>query len=338
MATTLLSNALNPNDQGQLSLQDIKRVTYADLRQWLLDYYSTMKKKSLQTLAGGTETIWGLSALHEFFGHTPEKPSRTLAISITDDTAAKLIRQRRAEGVSDGTIRGSLALLVQMFSRAKSTNKLSNVPEITLPKPPQSKSDFIREPQLDTLLKALPEHLRPFLTFLFYQGTRSGEAAATSWGQIDLNRGTYRPRAAMRKTGEKGVRPLHDKVLSALRTLGRHEPDELVFDTTNLRKSFMKASVALGFSKYAWVCGQCAKVDGSNPKVRATCDDPECSAPRCIGGMSGSRFMASAAVVSYTTVNVALRTRPSWLSRGTRPYRYSVITTSPTYVRCRRRW
>jgi len=256
-----------------------RRVTYADLRQGLLDYYSTMKKKSLQTLADGTETIWGLAALDKFFEHTSETPSHTPAVSISDDTAARFIRERRTEGVSDGTIRGSLALLVQMFSRAKSTNKLSNVPKITLPKAPESKNDFIREPELAVLLKALPERLHPILTFLFYQGTRSSEAAGIKWSQIDLNRGLYSPKAAMTKTGEKNVRPLHDKVLSAMRTLGAHEPDELVFDTTNLRKSFMKASVKLGFSKYAWVCGQCGAVDGSNPKRQAVCDNPECSAP-----------------------------------------------------------
>src|SRR5712692_8178228 len=104
VATALLRQAITRTvDQGQRPMTEERRVTYADLRQGLLDYYSTMKKKSLQTLADGTETIWGLAALDKFFEHTSETPSRTPAVSISDDTAARFIRERRTEGVSDGT-------------------------------------------------------------------------------------------------------------------------------------------------------------------------------------------------------------------------------------------
>ncbi len=278
VAETLLRERLHGRDNGKLPVQEQKKLAYSDLRRMLLDHYSTKKLKSLQVLADGTETIWGLSALDKFFSYESEtNPGNVRALSIDNAQVGKFIRERRAGGVSDATIRGSLALLVQMFSIAKEQNKLSEVPHFTLPEPPKPRKDFVREPQLKLLLNALPEHLRPVLTFLFYQGTRLGEASEIRWNQIDLSRALYAPDAAMNKTGDDRLRPVHDEVLAALRKLPADDPEARVFDTTNLVKTFRRACLKLGLARHAWVCGQCGKADGTSKKVRATC--PECSAP-----------------------------------------------------------
>ncbi len=278
VAETLLRERLHGRDNGKLPVQQQKKLTYADLRQMLLDHYSTKKLKSLQVLADGTETIWGLSTLDKFFGYESEtNPGHVRALSVDNTRVGQFIRERRAEGVSDGTIRGSLALLVQMFSIAKEHKKISEVSHFTLPEPPEPRKDFIRESQLQLLLKALPERLHPVLTFLFYQGTRVGEASEIRWNQIDLSRALYAPDASMNKTGDDRLRPLHDKVMTAFAGQRAGDPEERVFDTTNLVKLFRKACLKLGLARHAWVCGQCGKADGTNKKVRAIC--PECSVP-----------------------------------------------------------
>ena len=71
-------------------------------RGWsLFDSYHTKKNKSLQTMADGSETIWGLKPLDDFMGYapttddTPEKPGPP-ALSIDTDRMRRFVRERRA--------------------------------------------------------------------------------------------------------------------------------------------------------------------------------------------------------------------------------------------------
>jgi hypothetical protein len=81
-------------------MTDQKKLTYADIRQSLLDSYDTQNKKSLQEV-DGEQTIWGLKALDNFFGYPDSKVS---VLSINDARMARFIKRRRAKGLSDGTI------------------------------------------------------------------------------------------------------------------------------------------------------------------------------------------------------------------------------------------
>ena len=278
VAEALLHERLHDRNSGKLPVQDQKKLTYADLRQMLLDHYSTKKLKSLQVLADGTETIWGLAALDKFFGwESATNPGNTRALSIDNTRVGQFIRERRAEGMSDATIRVNLRLLARMFNLAKEQKKIIEVPHFTRPSATEPRKDFIRESELELLLKALPERLHPFLTFLFYQGTRSGEASEIRWSQIDLKRAVYAPDAAMNKTRDDRLRPLHDKVTVALAKLRVGSPDDRVLDTTDFRRRFRNACLELGLGRCAWVCSQCGNTDGTNRRVRATC--PDCSVP-----------------------------------------------------------
>lgn len=177
--------------------------------------------------------------------------------------------------MSDATIRGSLALLRQAFSIAVAKKKISQAPKIDLPPMPEAKEDFITEIELKKLLDVLPKHLRPYVTFLFYQGTRSKETSKIIWGQIDLERATYSPKAANTKTKDSNLRALHDEVVTALKSLKREDPAAQVFDTTNFLKAFKKACLKLNLfdARYTWQCGQCGATNdtASHKSVAPTC-------------------------------------------------------------------
>jgi len=280
VAEAKLRDRLTRKDFGQIPATVVKQTTYADLRKLLLAEYYAKNRKSLQTMADGTETIWPLTAIDEFFGYKSEaEPGRTLASRITDDAVQEFIRKRRAEGRSDATILGSLSLLRKMLRLGMKKRKLLELPILTLPPKAASREDFIREPQLQTLLKKLPAHLRPFITWLFYQGTRLGEAEAVVWSQIDLDRCTYNPDRRRTKTKENKLRILHDKVVDALRSVKKANPDDLVFDTTNLRKEFLKATNELGWGKRGWYCNRCRSTSDAEKDVEEPprCSDPDCS-------------------------------------------------------------
>lgn len=278
-AEAMLRDRLTRKDYGQVPATVVKQTTYADLRKLLIDEYYTKDRKSLQTLADGTETIWPLTAIDNFFGYESEsKPGRTFAHNINDDAVQEFIRQRREEGRSDSTILGSLSLLRKMLRLGVKKKLLLEMPVLTLPPKASAREDFIREPQLKLLLKELPAHLHPFVTFLFYQGTRLTEAERITWQQIDLQRCTYSPDKRKTKTGENKLRILHDKTVQALRSIKRGGPSDLVFDTTNLRKYFLRATNQLGLGKRGWVCNRCHSTSDADQHA----EPPRCSGEDCM--------------------------------------------------------
>jgi hypothetical protein len=112
--------------------------------------------ESLQAMADGSETIWGLKPLDDFTGYapatddTPEKPGPP-ALSIDTDRMRRFVRERRAEGVSDGTIFSSLRLLRRMFhlatekANASGRSALDAVPDFELPtKPSPGSISYVR--------------------------------------------------------------------------------------------------------------------------------------------------------------------------------------------------
>ena len=287
IAENMLRDRLSRADHGQTPVSEQRKVTYADLRQRLFDSYHTKKNKSLQTMADGSETIWGLKPLDDFLGYaavtesTTEKPG-PVALSIDTDLMRRFVRERRAEGVSDGTILSSLRLLRRMFhlatekSNASGKSLLDHVPDFELPQKPDARLDFLREPEMLNLLTELPERLHPFVKFLFYQGVRSGEAESITWAQIDLNRAIFFPDAERNKTGNSRVKALADHTVQALRKLAPSKPEDLVFDTTNYKKEFRKACLKLGYARLGWQCGQCGATSKAPEKEKQVCKDCRC--------------------------------------------------------------
>src|SRR5258706_330175 len=70
-ALAVLRNLLVDRDKGAQFLGDQKKIRYEDLKAALLTNYVERGNKSLITMADGSETIWGLKALDEFFKEYP---------------------------------------------------------------------------------------------------------------------------------------------------------------------------------------------------------------------------------------------------------------------------
>jgi integrase len=287
VAESMSRERLGRADKGQTPVQEQRRVTYAQLRQKLFDSYHTKKNRSLQTMADGSETIWGLKPLDDFMGYAPatlgapEKPGAA-AINIDTTMMRRFVRERRAEGVSDGTILSSLRLLRRMFhlatekANASGKSLLDAVPDFELPTKPGARLDFLREPEMLALLNELPAHLHAFVKFLFYQGVRSGEAEQITWGQIDVGRAIFFLDAERNKTGNSRVKALADHTVQALKKLTPGASDDLVFDTTNYKKRFRRACLKLKFAYIGWQCGQCGMTVKASEKEKQVCKDCHC--------------------------------------------------------------
>jgi len=244
-AQGVLRKLMDGVDRGEVPISDLKKIKYGHLRRALLDNYRERGNKSLQTLSDGSETIWGLEALDAFFEYKAEPEQLGTPLTrITVDTVRDFTRKRQEDGVGNATINRSLALLRRMLRLAYEDGKIHRMPKIRMLKEPPARKGFLQREQFEKLLAALPEHLRPLVTFLYYCGARLGEALQITWLQVDLKAALIRFEPEQTKTDEARYVPLPDVLLALL---AKMEPKEgTVFASENLRKEWMKACAGVG--------------------------------------------------------------------------------------------
>lgn len=248
-----LRRLMERSEAGAPNPNKVKQTTYADLRAGLLASYAAKGNKSLLVRADGTETVMGLSQLDSFFGFSETNPGPSV-VNITSDTARKFVEQRRDDGAGNAVINRSLAALRRMLRLAKREKKIPDVPFIELQKEPAARKGFVELQKFKSLIRALPTHLQPYVTFLYFCGGRSGEAEQITWEQVDLQRGVIRLEEEQTKNEEGRTVPLPK---SLIRMLAAKKPKEgRVFDTTNLRKEWMTACAACGLGRKIEVPGK----------------------------------------------------------------------------------
>src|SRR6266404_1434637 len=75
-AKKTLRRLMGDTERGITPENELRKVRYSDLRAALLQNYVERGNKSLQTMADGSETVWGLKPLDDFFDAcliSPEK-------------------------------------------------------------------------------------------------------------------------------------------------------------------------------------------------------------------------------------------------------------------------
>jgi integrase len=241
-ALTKLRKLISDSERGITPESDLKKIKYAYLRAGLLANYNEQGKRSLQTLADGSETIWGLKPLDDFF--------KGMSVAqITPESAREFMRKRKAKNLSNDTINGSLRLLRRMLMIAHEDGKIHSVPKIRmLPNSPARKG-FLPPESFDKLIAELPANLKPLVTFLYHSGVRLGEAKQIGWSQVQWSDRNEDALIVLEdeqtKNGEPRIIPVTDfELLRMLRE--SKKKNGLVFDTTNLRKAWRKACVAAG--------------------------------------------------------------------------------------------
>lgn len=141
-----------------------------------------------------------------------------------------------------------------MFSIAKREGRLGVVPFIELQPAPPARKGFVKPDAFEKLLVALPAHLQPLITFLYYCGRRVREACEIQWSQIDLKAATVTFDPEQTKTSEARTVPPPDRLLTMLRAV--RVKSEKVFDSTALRPSWYRACCAAGPGKMIQVEGK----------------------------------------------------------------------------------
>ena len=117
-----------------------------------------------------------------------------------------------------------------------------------------TRTGFLELPKFEELLAQFPPNLKPYITFLYFCGGRSGEAELIEWSQVDLERKLIRIEDDQTKDKEAREIPLPRRLVLMLE---RIEPKQgRVFDTTNIRKEWTKACAAVGMGRIIAVEGR----------------------------------------------------------------------------------
>jgi hypothetical protein len=112
------------------------------------------------------------------------------ADQVDSATIQRYVDMRKAQGRANDTIRNELATLRRTFHLAQDGNppKVSFVPSLPKLKPCQPRQGFFEDTQYEAMLVALPDELKPVLTYAFFTGSRSAEILHLRWDQIDLRK------------------------------------------------------------------------------------------------------------------------------------------------------
>ena len=178
-AEALLRKRLSEAEDGHAQLD--KKLRYEDVRASLLLEYSNKQNKSLRQQKNGEVSIGGLKHLDRFF-------KGVLVSRIDTDLIQKFVQQRIVEGAERPTVNRALALLRRMFYLAKEHGKIQNIPYFPMQKENPARQGFMTNEEFRRLLEALPLRFHPLVNFLYFTGTRSGEAQQITWNRSEERR------------------------------------------------------------------------------------------------------------------------------------------------------
>jgi integrase len=128
------------------------------------------------------------------------------------------VKQIPIQPACNATINRELAMLKHAFYLGwKSTpRKVADVPFIPMLEEHNVRKGFFVHDEFIALRAALPEYLRPVLTFAYYTGCRRGEILTLKWSQVDLSERVVRLEPGTTKNDEARILPLTTELYETL--------------------------------------------------------------------------------------------------------------------------
>jgi integrase len=137
-------------------------------------------------------------------------------------------KKREYGPASNGTINRELALLRRAFNLGKKATppKVGAVPFIPMLAENNVRKGFFEHDAFLAVRQALPDEIRPVITFAYYTGCRKGEILALRWSQVDLSERAVRLEPGETKNDEARTIPLVPELYEVLR-IQRETRDQL---------------------------------------------------------------------------------------------------------------
>jgi len=206
--------------EGKLLGIYFDRVRFEELKQEILTDYRVNRRKSLERLE------MSLKHLSKYF-------SGYRITQITTPKIQSYTEDRLEQEAANATINRELAALKRMLNLGANQTppKVDRVPYIPMLKENNVRKGFFEHHEYVALLKALPSHLRPVVTFAYRTGWRKSEILGLTWDHVDLEEKTVRLEAGETKNDEARTIYLDEELLKLFRiqTLRRIEGCPYVF-------------------------------------------------------------------------------------------------------------
>jgi integrase len=139
------------------------------------------------------------------------------AHTVKGDSVKKFIAQRQAEGAANATINRELSLLKRCFNLGIETEKIVRKPYVAMLEENNVRTGFFERADFIALRNALPDYLKPVVTFAYYTGWRRGEILKLTWAQVDLAGQTVRLNAGTTKNKAGRVIVLEGELLETIK-------------------------------------------------------------------------------------------------------------------------
>lgn len=177
--------------QGKIPGIYFERVTFNELTDDFLTDYRINGKRSIK------KAERSVKKLKDVFGGMK-------ATGITTAAVKRYIEKRMEEDASNASVNRELSALKRSFNLAIRCTppKVSHVPYIPMLKENNIRKGFFDPEDFVSLIKALPDYLKPVVRFAYATGWRRGEILSLTWRQVDLNNGTVRLEPGETKNNE----------------------------------------------------------------------------------------------------------------------------------------
>lgn len=165
--------------------------------------------------------------------------------AITSKDYSRYVALRRADGISDSTIRRELGVVRTAYRYVK-THLEWNVPDFpnhVLPPKPPSRVRWLTDQEYTDLMKAAREskakYLAPFIQLAVNTGMRKSELLDLEWKRVDIQQRLIHLTPDLQKGKRYSSVPLNAGSLAALEELANDSPH--VFPVKDLKKAFAAA-------------------------------------------------------------------------------------------------
>jgi integrase len=205
--------------EGRIPSAAFTKTTMRELADDVVRDYISNKRKSIRS----AERICRLHII-PFFGHLKAK-------DVTTNHRNKYVDMRLKSGACNGTINRELAFLKRMFSLGKKCTppKVGNIPYIPKLKEDSARKGFFEHDDFIAVRDALPEYLKPLITFGYVYGWRVSEIRNLTWDKVDLIQKSVRLEPGETKNDASRTVYLNDELKNMFERLYEERNPECVY-------------------------------------------------------------------------------------------------------------
>jgi len=138
------------------------------------------------------------------------------AHQVRTDNVKKYVTHRLEQGAANATINRELAALKRMYTLGIQAERIQRRPHIPMLEEHNVRQGFFERGEFLKFRAALPDYLKPVVTFAYFTGWRRGEILRLRWNQVDLTAKSVRIEGESTKNKKARTIVLDGELLEAI--------------------------------------------------------------------------------------------------------------------------